>query len=334
MPLVVLLSCAVARADHSIGGLVGGAAGPINALPAGTLPEGMWSVGLRVEVTDLEQRSNAELLAAAAAGEDKHSNDSIIVRTLSVAYGVRGDFTLGAQLPQVVMTDLREAEAGEGIVDQGTIRGLGDLSIYGQWRVLDQPAGADGLGRQELALIGGVKFATGDDSEHGANGELLETDHQPGSGSTDVFAGVAATRTWDRASVTADMVYTVANTGSQSANMGDVFRYDLAWGYRLSEELRHEEVHPDGSRHVHGTADTQWDMVLELNGVWKEMVEFGDGKDEDTGGNSVFFAPGVRATTTDHVSLYASVGVPVYQNLHGDEHQTDARMVAGLSWAF
>jgi pseudouridine synthase len=333
-PLAVLLLCGVARADHAIGGLVGGAAGPINAVPAGTLPEGIWAASLRVEVTDLEQHSNAELLAAAATDKDLHSNDRIIVRSLSLAYGARDDVTLGAVLPQVVMTDLREAEAGEGIVDHGDVRGLGDLSLYGQWRLLDQPAGADSLGRLEVALLGGLKLPTGADREHGKTGELLETDHEPGSGSFDAFAGMAATRSWDRASLTADLVYTKAGQGSQQTNMGDVLRYDLAWSYRLSEELRRTELHPDGSRHVHGTADTQWDLVLELNGIWHEMIDFDGEKDGNTGGNRVLLAPGVRATTSDHVSVYASLGVPVLENVNGEEHKTDARVVAGVSWAF
>jgi len=333
-PLAVLLLCGVARADHSIGGLVGGAAGPINAIPAGTLPEGLWTGSLRMEVTDLEQRSNAELLAAAAAGEDLHSNDRIIVGLLGVAWGASSDVTLGAVLPYVDMTDLREAEAGEGIVAQGDVRGLGDLSLFGQWRFLDQPAGADGLGRLELAALGGLKLPTGADREHGNSGELLETDHQPGSGSYDVFAGMAATRSWDRASVTADLVFTKANQGSQLTDMGDVLRYDLAWSYRLSEELRRTEMHLDGTAHAHGTADTQWDLVLELNGAWHEKVDIDGEDDDDTGGNRVLFAPGVRATTTDHMSVYASLGVPVLENLNGEEHETDAKVVAGVSWAF
>ena len=326
--------CSAARADHPTGGIVGGAAGPINAVPAGTLPEGMWAMSLRLEMIDLKKRSNAQLLDFSAAGEDTHSIDRIDLVTASVAYGATDGLSVGLSVPWVAQRNLREADGAGGIEDIGDVEGLGDLSLYSQWRFLNEDR-PDSSGRLEMALLGGVKLPTGADREHSPEGELLETEHQPSSGSTDPFVGVAATRSYDRAALTADLIYTRATQGDQKTNMGDVLRYDLAWSYRLSEEeLKHEEVHEDGSHHVHGTADRQWDVVVELNGTWKEQVTIGGAGDEDTGGNRILLAPGARLSTASHTSWYVSFGLPVYQNLHGEEHKTEGRAVLGMSWTY
>jgi len=199
-------------------------------------------------------------------------------------------------------------------------------------RVLNETL-EDDAGRMEVALLGGLKLPTGADREH-ADGELLETEHQPSPHTIEPFAGVSATRSFERASVTADFVYLKGTQGTQRTNTGDLLKYDLAWSYRLSEELKHEHIHEDGSVHMHGTADQQWDAVLELNGLWHESVNVDGDVDDNTGGNVVLFSPGVRLSTTNHMSWFASYGLPVIDNVHGLEHKTDGVAVLGMSWTF
>jgi len=56
--------------------------------------------------------------------------------------------------------------------------------------------------------------------------------------------------------------------------------------------------------------------------------------DGNTGGNVVLLSPGLRVTTTNHMSWFASYGLPVIDNVHGLEHKTDGQAVLGMSWAF
>jgi len=332
VPLVIASLAAPARADHTTGGVAGGAAGPINAVPAGTLPEGMWAMSLRFDLIDLNKRSNAQLQQLSAAGIDVHSTDREDAATLSVAYGLHPDVTVGASVPYLALRNLREADGAGGIEHLGDVEGMGDLSLFGQVRVLNETM-ADDTGTMEVAVLGGLKLPTGADREH-ADGELLETEHQPSPHTIEPFAGVAATRSFDHASLTADAIYLKATQGTQRTNTGDVLKYDLAWGYRLSDELKHEHIHEDGSVHMHGSADRQWDLVVELNGAWHESVDVDGDVDGNTGGNVVLLSPGVRLTTTNHMSWFASYGLPVIDNVHGLEHKTDGVAVLGMSWTF
>lgn len=329
LPLALGLLATAARADHSAGGIVGGAAGPINAVPAGTLPEGKWSIGLRLDMIDLNHKSNAELQSLP---EEIDSTDRVEVPSLSIAYGATNDLTLGALVPYVIQRNLRESTGG-GIEDNGDVKGWGATSVYAQWRLLNQ-RDEDGTAALEFAVLGGLKTPTGDTREHTPEGELLEGDHQPSQGSWEPFVGVTATRSFERASLTADLIYTHPAQGVQKTTMGNSLKYDLAWGYRLSDELKHEHVHEDGSLHMHGTAEQQWDVVLELNGIWRDKIDFDGAHDDNSGGNRVDLSPGVRLSTIQHVSYYASFGVPIIQDVNGEEHTTDSHLVVGMSWMF
>ena len=331
--VAVLALSAPVRADHPTGGVAGGAIGPINALSATTMNEGWWGLALRYERIDLERHSNAELIDFSNDGEEVDSINYIEVASLSIGYGVTDFVTVGARLPYSAQRTLRESDGAGGIEDVGDVDGLGDLAVYSQWRFFSEAYDDEG-NALDAAVLAGLELPTGADREH-ADGELLEADHQPGSGTIDPFLGFVVTRSFERASLSADVIYTKATQGSQRTNLGDIFEYDLAWTYRLGEAVRTHEFHEDGTVHVHGTATHQWDSVVELNGTWKEEVHSdAEGDDSDTGGNRIMFAPGVRYTTDTHMSWYLSYAVPVLQNLNGHEHKTDNSLVLGMSWGF
>ena len=130
--LVAALLATPARADHTTGGVAGGAAGPINAVPAGTLPVGMWAVSLRFDLIDLNKRSNAQLQQLSAQGIDVHSTDREEAATLSMAYGLHENVTVGASVPYLALRNLREADGAGGIEDLGDVQGLGTSRSSGR----------------------------------------------------------------------------------------------------------------------------------------------------------------------------------------------------------
>jgi hypothetical protein len=331
-----LLLAASARADHTVAGIVNGQGGPINAQPAGTLPAGMWSLAFRIEYVDLKQRSNQELLDFSAKGEDVHSQASRQTETLTAAYGVSDRFMLAATLPHIRNNDIRTSdEDGGGIIENGDISGLGDLTLYGQWMLADAPMSSEPGDNLQFAVLGGLKLPTGETHQHDNTGVDFEVEHQAGTGSYDGTFGAAVTRNWGRSSLTADALYTVAGDGTEDVNLGNSFRYDLAWGYRLSEgELKRQHTRPDGSTALIGTEDVQWDLALELNGRWKDKLDGAEGHDDNSGGNLVLFSPGVRASFPERYSLFASVGVPVIDQPNGENHETQATAVVGVAWGF
>src|SRR4030095_8201161 len=97
-----------AEAHHPGGGGNTGSGGPINTISADTLSEGLIAASVRYEFIRLGQISDADLLAAAAKGTHAHSIRSIDSVSLSVAYGVTNDFTVGVRAAGIRRSGIRE----------------------------------------------------------------------------------------------------------------------------------------------------------------------------------------------------------------------------------
>jgi hypothetical protein len=79
----------------------------------------------------------------------------------------------------------------------------------------------------------GVKTPTGTTDERDNEGELFETEFQPGSGSWDPLIGLAVTRGFGRWSLDSNVLYSLATEGVQQTDLGDRFHYNGAISYRL-----------------------------------------------------------------------------------------------------
>src|SRR3954451_962284 len=179
--LAFALAASPALADHMGPSGVGSGGGQFVFGPE-TLDEGHGSVGFRVTYTRPDQRSDEELTALAGQHIHAHNTDYNLNASVGVAYGITHELTLSAELPYVRRDRLREGEHshvdGEAlneVVRLGNVAGLGDLNILAKYRVMHSEDGG-------LALVAGIKAPTGSTHQHGAGGERLETEHQPGTG--------------------------------------------------------------------------------------------------------------------------------------------------------
>jgi hypothetical protein len=77
-----------------------------------------------------------------------------------------------------------------------------------------------------------------------------------------------------------------------------------------------------------------WDVVLELNGEWREKLEIAGDVDGNSGGNVLFLSPGVRLTVSERVALALSFGIPIATALNGAQVEPDYRIVSGVSVSF
>lgn len=321
-----------AAADHAALNLGGGAGSPINTESALTLPAGRWSLGWRSEYVNQGRLSDARL-----ADTELHSTDGLWVNALVAAYGISDDFTIALRLPYVQRFNAREADhdhadadagdhghdeedLGGSIVDLGDPDGLGDATLFGQYRWF---RAADD--RSHVTLLAGIKAPTGETGRHGG-GERLETEFQPGSGSWDSLLGVAATHIQGALSWDASLLYAFVNTGAQSTNLGDVFSYNLAASYRLGGDRPPSPY--DLER------DHNWDLVMELNGEWRDREQIRGEQQADTGGNLVYLSPGVRYLHRAGWSLALALAVPVVQDLNDTQVEPDYRVVSALNVAF
>jgi len=319
-----------ADAHHTAAVFGSNTGGPITTIQATTAAQGTFIAGVNLQYVDFEQFSDAELADFAGRHIHAHSADYLLSPSLTAAYGVTDDFTVSVVLPYLIRHDLRAGEhshsggmAFNSAEKLGNVKGIGDLSILGAYRFLN-----DDANDFEAAVLFGVELPTGDTHEKSLHGERLETEHQPGSGSWDPSLGLALTkRIGDRVSLDANVLYTFTGHGSQETELGDRYSYNASVSYRFAGE-RHE--HEDGMVEWHSA----WDFILELNSHTEDQQRIAGEIEADTGGTYLLVSPGIRYTGQSAWSGYVSVGVPVFNDMGIAEPDLNLMLLAGFAKAF
>jgi hypothetical protein len=343
---ICLFVSSMAAADHPTLGIQQEFAGSIATLSALTLPDDARTMGFELQHISNNEISDADLARYADEGEEVHSTEAIDNLSLNVAWGVSNDLTIGFNLPWVSRANIREGahhsadveheasadeEPGEhaaGDVHEisrlGDSSGLGDLTTYAQYRFF----GGDSA-RVHASTLLGLKAPTGRTDIISDEGQRFESEHQPGSGSWDVLAGLAFTRQWTGVTLDSNILYAFAGDGSQESNLGDVFNYNIALSYRLG----HSKNHGDGTAHHHDVSPgSTWDISVEINGERRDYVTVAGERQTHTGGNFVYLAPSVRYGSNKGWTGYASLGVPIIDHLNGIQSDPKFRVLAGVSF--
>ncbi len=338
MLFVGCISSMTAMADHPAVNLDVGAAGPVSTIPARTLPKGMKTLSLSTQIVSNDELSDATLKTLASRHEHGHSTSSVTEYALSGAYGVTDNLTLGVRLPYIDRQNFRAGEhhhggTGDQVVAGGDISGIGDLALFGQYRFFQSEGG-----RHAAAVLLGARAPTGTTDERSDQGELFEVDHQPGTGAWGGLFGLSWSSSFGRLGVDASVLYTLLTEGDRDTYSGDIINYNLSLAYRLlSGAESHEHAHESmqSGHHHHETGLLQsLDLVVELNGDWRDRVETAGEEEGNTGGNVIYFSPGLRANLAGGWSAYTSVGLPVITDLNGTQAEPDYRVIAGIGKTF
>jgi hypothetical protein len=342
-----------ALAHHPSGVASTGGGGPIATISASTLEAGQSASGVFFEMVRIDAFSDTQLKTFAGQHIHAHSLDAILAPTLVYAYGLTTDLTLSARLPAVIRQNIREGHhshgpAGNTVDELGYSAGIGDLTLLGQYRFLHNRAS-----RTEAAVLLGLKAPTGRTDVDDDFGERFETEFQPGSGSWDGLAGLALTQRFGLWSFDANVLYQLAGKGAQATVLGDRFLYNAAITYRLSStpaapvgymglgalpEPMYHGGPKAGARHHHhqevpAKPSHTLDLVLELNGEWHDHQIIAGVKDPNSGGNVVYLSPGLRLAY-DGWSAFASIGVPIVNQVNGVQAEPEWRLLTGVAVAF
>ncbi len=321
--LSLLLLPKLVIADHGSISLGTGSASPIATETAITLPQGEWSLGLRTEYSRLDSFSDSRLqeLRAEDAEADLHSVRSLWTYSAGLSYGITDDLTVGFKIPFIYRNNIREPEhdhvgPGAEIEDLGDVEGIGDASFFGQYRFFNQE-------NTHASVILGLKAPTGKTSRS-VPGEILETEFQPGSGSWDGLFGLAFTRQIDAFSFDSSFVYNLSSEGIQNTDLGDVFSYNFATSYNIL-----------GTNDLSlANSPIKLDLIMEINGEWRDREEVNGIEDNNSGGNLVFLSPGIKIHTTEASSFAVSLGVPVVQDTNGNQDEPDYRIIGNFNIGF
>ncbi len=279
-----------------------------------TLRAGGFDLSLRTDLTQFQSFTQAEAAGHAIQSGDFDAIDRTLVESLSIAYGVTDDFQIGAQIGWYSGDNFVSAESnGMGGANVATVdpRGLTDLWLQGKLRVMHGPHG-------HLAVLGGIKLPTGKDDVRLSNGSRLEPSSQPGTGAFDYQVGLAYSRyLTSRATIDASGFYTF-RTGHEGFRVGDRLDLGTAIAYRLTEDIK---TFPN------------WSASGELVGVWLGKDEDGGTRNENSGGTTVYFSPGIRERVSPHVALSLAPAIPVYQDANGDQVETRGKLTFTLSFS-
>lgn len=334
----VLLSLASpALADHagSSGGF--GPAGALNVLTPDTLDQGAGFADIRFTYLKPQQRSDAELARLASQHVHAHNSDYNLDGSVGVALGVTDRLTVSASLPYIRRDDLREGEhshsggqATNAVVRLGSVAGIGDASVIAKYKV------AGGI--VSAALIGGVKIPTGSTHRLSLDGDRLETEHQPGTGSWDPVFGAAAATDAGGLRLTASGVYQLSTKGAQQTRLGDRFNGGFALSHRFGPAEHHhehpDEAEPKGSDHHRepAHAHSSWDAYVATTAEWEGRQEIAGETEAASGGTTVWVSPGARFNWANGLSAAVAVGIPVWQHIRDSHPENSFRTTFALGF--
>jgi len=346
--LLLATAClaAPALADHA-GPTAAGPGGGISVVSPDTLEAGQSSVGFRLTYTQPNRRSDEQLQALAGEHIHAHNTDYNANAAVGFAYGLTHRLTLSAELPYIRRDGLREGEhahvGGEAInevVQLGNVAGIGDLSVLAKYRLTDSEA----VG---FALITGLKVPTGSTRQRSNEGERLETEHQPGTGSWDPIVGAAGGAKLGALHLNASALYQFSGKGAQRTRLGDRAQGGISLSHRFGPaEHHHEEAEAD--HHEHGDGDDaaphnhdiaphghqSFDAFVELTGEWEGRQKVDGEIETASGGKSIWLTPGARFNSASGFSVAAAFGLPLWQDIRASHPDNDYRLTLSVGHAF
>jgi len=328
-----------ALADH-MGPSGFGAGGGMSVFSPDTLDEGHWSAGLRLSYTKPEQRSDAELAALAGQHVHAHNTDYNLNASAGVAYGINHHLTVSAELPFVRRDNLREGShahvggvAVNGVEELGSVSGIGDIDLLAKYRLSDGE-------RAGFALIGGIKIPTGSTHRQSLDGERLETEHQPGTGSWDPIVGASAAAPVGAVTVTASLLYQFSTAGAQHTTLGDRVQGGIALSHRFGKAPHehaesHDHHHGDElDEHKESPRSSCWDAFVEIAGEWEGRQKIDGEIEAQSGGKWVNVAPGLRYNAASGWSASAALALPVWQRIRASHPDNRYRLTLSIGRAF
>ncbi len=307
----------------------GGGSGSINAVGAGIVEDVV--IGLRWDARRYELFSDQEMVDFRARGEDVHQHSREDAYFIQIGIPVAEDIDLA------IMTQYNNFQGfkdngdgqamacfdtnGDGILDNldpicisetDESPGWGDTLLMARYRFYND-------GNHQWAGLFGLLMPTGkftnktDKNRYTGQDEVLGTHNQPGSGAFTVQTGIAYSgHLTDKLALDADWILRVNGPGANNFRSGNSWQADVALSYN-----HHAWITP----------------VVELNGIFaKKDNEDGELK-KNSGGDVVYFSPGINFKLNRSIVAYGNFSYPVYQNLGGISNDEKYRWSLGISYA-
>jgi hypothetical protein len=274
-------------------------------------PHDGWSLDLRLEsVTQDQLRSGTRNLdASQVTGEEaieRHTRNLNTVATLS--YGISDDWSISLRLPFVKrdhLHDLFDPETSAiGPSEQWQFTKPGDVQVLARRQFATETAD------RSWAVFGGLKLPTGSTQVTNADGARAERALQPGSGTTDIVAGLAV---------------------RQAMGPSDALIGQAVWSQALGA---HEDYKPGGRLDLSAGWSHAYShslgAVVQLNLSHRARDSGAQSEPDNSGSTKLQLSPGVTVGVGAASTLYAYLQLPLYQKVNGI--QLVARRAIAVGW--
>jgi hypothetical protein len=282
--------------------------------------QGAWTgtgmrLDLRYEYIDLDQPLAGRERVPVGALPRHHDEVRTLNRNLvaTLDYSITPDWGVTVQAPWV---DRRHWHVhnhhGAQLSESWDISELGDMRVTTRHGLA-----SDGESLNTRGVIVGLKLPTGETDATNADGDPAERTLQPGSGTTDLIAGMYLNGPlhFDTQIATgflqAQIQYPL--NARDDFRPGNQYLLDLGMAYPLT---------------------SAWSGLLQLNAQIKDRDRGGEAEAEDSGGSFLWLSPGLSYTLTRSAKLYGFVQLPLYQRVNGIQLTAGWTAAAGASWRF
>jgi hypothetical protein len=274
-----------------------------------------------------------DLAAAYASGGEVRTISSVSTTKVLCSLGSR--WQVSASLP--VIDRLHRHVTAEGIpipeLRTWEYSGVGDLTLLGNGSLFttrsETPLSA--------AILGGIKLPTGRRHIPAIDGEEPEPHARPGTGSTDLLAGVQMLKVLPLPTpdvgtsvVFASALFTYTGRGVDGYRVGRMFETHLGASYPLLSRLRllaqvsSRASAKDRSEAVESSGSHAGHTAL--------PGEEESGVHENTGGTAIFASPGLRFEANPWLALSTYVQFPLYQRVNGTQLVAPSQFWIGTTY--
>ncbi len=160
---------------------------------------------------------------------------------------------------------------------------------------------------------------TGATDERNKAGEKFEPELQPGTGSLDYMFGISANKKINHLIILdGTVLYHVKTEGSQDYAFGDIVRVTTGATFNV----------------INGEKKPTLNLMSEVISQFANKDEHNAETIRDSGGTTIFIAPGISSQLTKNLKTTLSAPLPVYQALGGIHQELDFNVLFSMSYSF
>jgi len=286
----------------------GGTTSAVNPAAADSPSKNKFTLGYKLEYQNWESVDVQKAHQLHEEGRDAHARKSDIANNVFLGYGITDAFSVSIQVPFVVR-DFKEVHNEALLGEDQTSTGLGDSILLGKYKFYDKQFG--------LAGIFGFKLPTGATNERNSSGERYEPELQPGTGSLDYIFGLSANKRINHwLLLDSNCLYHLRTEGEQDYEFGDMVRATASATFNI----------------ISGDNKPTFNFISEMISQFADKDEHAGETVYDSGGTTLFFAPGISSRITEQLNATLSAPIPFYQALGGQHQELDFSILFSMSY--